>query len=77
MSGLAWRLKRLERVQQIGRLHYRCPGCGRLPNGRCPDDGSVKFECSLEGYDREPEGPEFCPVCGGRLIFTMTFDDRG
>jgi hypothetical protein len=74
--ALAQRVMRLEQLRQIGRLNERCPECGRLPNGRLPDDGSVRFKCCLGGYDPEPTGPEFCLTCRSQLIFRLYFDDR-
>ena len=74
MLGLALRLRRLEHLRYIERQQERCAECGHLPNGRLPQDGSVRLAVCLPGYDPEPEHSDWCTLCGSRRTFRLSFD---
>lgn len=92
MLNLASRVKRLEHSRGLSNAQ-RCPECGRLPDGRFPEDGSTRLSvvmaadpydggCSPEFCVTAADGdgppiPEFCTSCGGRRIYCLEFDKPG
>ncbi len=66
--NLKTRLQALERLA-VPPDDGRCEACGYAPG--LP----VKMKVTFRG-DEPAKGPDFCPDCGRRLIFRLSFADR-
>ena len=76
MRSLQSRITTLEHRRRIAtEANPACAVCGRI-NGKCPEGVEARFTVSMQGWDPEPDLPEFCPGCGARQVFTLEFDDR-
>ena len=70
---LRGRIRKLEQGRHCPLDLRRCPECGHLPGGTfASDDRACAYEVVFAG---DEDQPEFCPRCGTRLVFTLTFDE--
>jgi hypothetical protein len=69
--------RRLRRLEEETGSGVPCEQCGHVPGE--PIGGRVEYEIywpdMLELSDIEDPGPELCPACGRRLVFTVEWLD--
>jgi hypothetical protein len=67
------RLERIEKREDVMARGTPCAECGGVDGVPGPH---AKWSVVFQGED-EDTGPERCPVCGAKLVYTVTFDEEG